>query len=448
LPDRSKVFVRLFSTWRLMVPRTATTCRVGVVSGAMAGSGMGYSWTRERSAALDRADPLRAVRDRFVVPEGVIYLDGHSLGALPGAVAARVAEVIEQEWGTGLVRNWDTWMSEPSRVGDKIARLIGARAGEVIVVDTTTIALAKLLGAALAARPDRRVIVTTAANFPSDLYAADGVARLFDVEVRHVDAAGLAAALDESVAVLMLTHVDFRTGAMFDMGALTTAAHEVGALTVWDLCHSVGAVAVDCERDAVDLAVGCCYKYLNAGPGAPAFVYVRRELQGSLVNPLPGWLGHETPFDFAASFRPASGIRRFVTSTPSVLGLAALDAALDAWEGVTTEAVRAKSVALSELFIEAVLERAGDELELASPRASERRGSHVSLRHPEGYAVVQALIARGVVGDFRAPDLCRFGFAPLYLRFTDVFDAAEAVVDVVSSHQYEAEIHSVRRQVT
>jgi kynureninase len=417
---------------------------VGVVS---------FTWTRERCQALDRADPLSGVRERFFVPEGLIYLDGNSLGVLPRAVPARMTEVIEREWAIGLAGGWDMWMSAPDRVGDKIARLIGAGDGEVVVADTTTVALVKLLGAALAARSPRHVIVTTAANFPTDLYAAEGIARLFgDVEVRTVDSDGdtasVAAALDESVAVVMLTHVDFRTGAMFDMAATTAAAHAVGALTVWDLCHSVGAVAVECERDGVDLAVGCTYKYLNAGPGAPAFVYIRRDLQDALHNPLPGWLGHAAPFEFTPAFRPAPGVRRFVTSTPPVLALSALDTALDAWEGVSVRAVREKSVAMSELFIEAVSERLGDELELASPRQSGRRGSQVSLRHEHGYAIVQALIARGVVGDFRAPDLCRFGFTPLYLRFTDVFDAVEVLSEVVSSGAYENPDFAVRRFVT
>jgi len=407
------------------------------------------SWTRERCEALDRTDPLRAVRDRFYLPDGLIYLDGNSLGALPKAVPGRVAEVIERQWGSALVGSWETWISAPDRVGDRIARLIGAGEGEVVVIDTTTIALVKLLGAALRARPGRGVILTTAANFPSDLYAAEGVARLFgEVEVRYADAESVAESLDETVAVLMLTQVDFRTGAMFDIASLTKAAHDAGALTVWDLCHSVGAVVVECERDGVDLAVGCSYKYLNAGPGAPAFVYVRRELQDVVENPLPGWLGHEAPFEFTTAFRPAAGVRRFVTSSPSVLGISALDAALDAWEGVTAQAAREKSVALTELFVEGVAERLGDELELASPRDPQRRGSQVSLRHPQGYAIVQALIARGVVGDFRAPDLCRFGFTPLYLRFTDVFDAVEALADVVSSREYEAEDYTGRRAVT
>jgi kynureninase len=407
------------------------------------------AWTRDRCEALDRDDPLRHVRERFHLPEGVVYLDGNSLGALPKSVPARLAGVVSDEWGDGLVGSWEHWMSGPTRAGDRIAPLIGARPGEVVVVETTTIALVKLLGAALGARPGRHVVLTTSGNFPTDLYAAEAVARLLGrVEVRYAAADDLEAALDEDVAALMLTHVDFRTGAMFDLAALTRAAHVAGALTVWDLCHSVGAVVVDCEGAGVDLAVGCSYKYLNAGPGAPAFVYVRRALQDGVENPLPGWLGHEAPFEFSRTFRPAPGVRRFVTSSPSVLGITALEAALDAWDGVSVQAVRDKSVALSELFIEAAAERLGEELELASPRRPESRGSQVSFRHPEGYAVVQALIARGVVGDFRAPDLCRFGLAPLYLRFTDVFDAVEALAAVVSSREYEAESYAGRRFVT
>jgi kynureninase len=408
-----------------------------------------YSWTRQRCEDLDRSDPLRGVRDRFFVPEGVIYLDGNSLGALPKAVPGRVLDVLEREWGRGLASSWESWMSAPDRVGDKIARLIGARSGEVVVVDTTTIALVKLLGAALGARPGRRVILTTATNFPTDLYAAQGLARLLgDVEVRYAEPDGIAGALDETVAALMLTHVDFRTGAMFDIASLTRAAHDAGALTVWDLCHSVGAVVVECGRDGVDLAVGCCYKYLNGGPGVPAFVYVRRELQELVENPLPGWLGHEAPFDFVTTYQPAAGVRRFVTSSPSILGISALDTALDAWEGVTTQAVREKSMALGELFVEAVFERLGDEFELASPADPHDRGSQVSLRHEHGYPITQALIARGVIGDFRAPDLCRFGFTPLYLRYADVYDAVQMLVDVVTSGEYRAERYSAKRLVT
>jgi kynureninase len=408
-----------------------------------------YAWTRQRCEELDRADSLREVRTRFSVPDGLVYLDGNSLGVLPKAVPARVLDVLEQEWGAGLVGSWDTWISAPERVGDKIARLIGALEGEVVVVDTTTIALVKLLGAALGARPGRRAILTTETNFPTDLYAAQGLAKLLgDLEIRYAEPDGVAEALDESVAVLMLTQVDFRTGAMFDIGSLTQAAHGVGALTIWDLCHSVGAVVVECERDGVDLAVGCCYKYLNGGPGAPAFIYVRRELQDFVENPLPGWLGHEAPFDFATSYSPAAGVRRFVTSSPSILGISALDAALDAWEGVSTQAVREKSMALGELFLEAVFERLPDTFALASPPDPDSRGSQVSLRHEHGYPIVQALIARGVVGDFRAPDLCRFGFTPLYVGYCDVYDAVEALVDVVTSGEYRAERYSLKRPVT
>jgi kynureninase len=405
--------------------------------------------SRERCEELDREDPLGHVRNRFFLPDGVVYLDGNSLGPLPKAVAPTVAGVVSDEWGAGLSASWDGWFHLPERIGDRIAPLIGAGAGEVVVTDTTTIALIKVLGAALAARPGRRVIVTTETNFPTDLYAIAGIARLVgDVEVRVVDASAVADSLDDTVAATCLTHVNFRTGEMFDLSAVTSAAHRAGALAIWDLCHSVGAVVVDCETDGVDLAVGCCYKYLNGGPGAPAFIYVRRQLQAVLENPLPGWLGHEAPFDFTTGYRPAVGIQRFVTSTPPILAMSALDAALDAWDGVTIDLVRAKSVAMCELFISAVTERLGSQLEVASPRDPARRGSQVSLRHEHGYAIVQALIARGVIGDFRAPDLCRFGFTPLYLRYVDVFDAVEQLVAVMESEEYADERYSARRSVT
>jgi len=407
------------------------------------------SLDRDACERLDRDDPLGYVRGRFFVPDGVVYLDGNSLGALPRAVGPAVAGVIADEWGAGLSGSWDDWFHLPEKIGDRIAPLIGAGPGEVIVADTTTIALTKVLGAALAARPGRRVILTTETNFPTDLYAIAGVARfLGDVEVRKVEPAALVDSLDESVAATCLTHVDFRTGAMFDLASVTAAAHRVGALSIWDLCHSVGAVVVDCVRHGVDLAVGCCYKYLNGGPGAPAFIYVPRRLQATLENPLPGWLGHEAPFDFVTGYRPAPGIRRLLTSTPPILAVTALDAALGAWDGVTIEAVRAKSVALSELFIAAVTERLGSEVEVASPLDPARRGSQVSLRHEHGYSIVQALIARGVVGDFRAPDLCRFGFTPLYLRYVDVFDAVEQLVAVMDSKEYLEDRFSARRSVT
>jgi kynureninase len=406
------------------------------------------TWTRERCQALDAVDPLGHVRERFFVPEGLTYLDGNSLGAMPKSVPERLRRVAADEWGVSLVRGWDEWIELPERVGNKLARLIGAGDGEVVVIDTVNIALVKLLVAALSLRPERRVILTTASNFPTDLYAMGGVARLTGAEVSFVPPAELAGALDDSVAVLCVTHVDFRTGAMLDMAGLTAAAHAAGALTVWDLCHSVGAVPVDCEGAGVDMAVGCTYKYINAGPGSPAFVYVRRELQESVENPLPGWLGHEAPFDFTVEYRPAPGVRRFVTSSPSILGISVLDAALDAWEGVTTAEVREKSVALTELFIAAIGERLGAEFEVASPADPAERGSQVALRHEDAYAVMQALIARGVVGDFRAPDVCRFGFTPLYLRYEDVFNAVEAIVEVVETKEYREDRFSERRVVT
>ncbi len=395
-----------------------------------------FIWTRQRCEALDEADPLGHVRDRFVLAPDRIYLDGNSLGALPREVPARVAWVIEHEWGVNLVRGWGEgeWLSAPSRVGDKIGTIIGALPGEVLCCDTTSVALAKLLGAGLGARPERKVILTTSSNFPTDIYVAEGVARMVgDVEVRIADPRDLTSALDDSVALLYLTHVDFRTGEMLDLPAFTAAAHEVGALTLWDLSHSAGAVVIDCEAHGVDLAVGCGYKYLNGGPGAPAFLYVRQEHQDRVHNPLPGWIGHEAPFEFARDYRPATGVRRFLTSTPPVLGLSALEAALDCRAEVSSEQVRAKSVQLTELFISALEERLPGAFELASPRDPERRGSQVSLRNAAAGSIVEALSERGVIGDFRPPDVCRLGFAALYTRFVDALDAAEHLVAVMQA---------------
>jgi kynureninase len=391
---------------------------------------MGARWDIDRARDLDAADPLAHARARFVLPPGVVYLNGNSLGALPKSVGDRVSRLIDEEWGVDLGTAWHSrgWMDAPLRVGDRIAPLIGAGPGEVLAADTTSIALAKLLGAALAARPDRRVIVSSTDNFPSDLFSAAGVARRSGAELRVVDRADLPDALDDDVAVCCLTQVDFRTGRLHDLRALTDAAHRAGALAMWDLCHSAGAVPVGCEEHGVDLAVGCTYKYLNGGPGAPSFLYVRRSLQDQLENPLPGWLGHDFPFGFELEWRPARGIRRYLTSTPPVLAVAALDAALDAFDGVTIEMVREKSVALGQMFIEIV----GSSLDVASPLRPEERGSQVSLRHPSAADLVEAAGGRGVLADFRAPDLCRFGMAPLYLSFEDVFRAAETVVELAS----------------
>ena len=394
------------------------------------------TWTRERCEALDASDPISRVRERFVLPAGEIYLDGNSLGALPRDVPARLSEVIGDEWGAELIRGWGSaaWSSAPQRVGDKIAAIIGAGPGEVLACDSTTIVLAKVLGAALGLRPDRKVVLTTSSNFPTDLYAVGGLARLAgDLEVKRVEPEALAGSLDENVAVLCLTHVDFRTGEMLDLASLTAAAHEVGALALWDLSHSAGAVVIGCETNRVDLAIGCGYKYLNGGPGAPAYLYVRREHQDAAVNPLPGWQGHEAPFEFDIEYRPARGIRRFLTSTPPILGLSALEAALDCRADITSEQVRAKSVQLTELFMGALEERLPNVFEIASPRDPQRRGSQVSLRHRDARAIVAALAGRGVIGDFRPPDLCRLGFAPLYLRHVDALAAAEHLAAVMES---------------
>ena len=394
------------------------------------------TWTRERCEALDASDPISRVRERFVLPAGEIYLDGNSLGALPRDVPARLSEVIGDEWGAELIRGWGSaaWSSAPQRVGDKIAAIIGAGPGEVLACDSTTIVLAKVLGAALGLRPDRKVVLTTSSNFPTDLYAVGGLARLAgDLEVKRVEPEALAGSLDENVAVLCLTHVDFRTGEMLDLASLTAAAHEVGALALWDLSHSAGAVVIGCETNRVDLAIGCGYKYLNGGPGAPAYLYVRREHQDAAVNPLPGWQGHEAPFEFDIEYRPARGIRRFLTSTPPILGLRALEAALDCRADISSEQVRAKSVQLTELFMGALEERLPDVFEIASPRDPQRRGSQVSFRHRDARAIVAALAGRGVIGDFRPPDLCRLGFAPLYLRHVDALAAAEHLAAVMES---------------
>jgi kynureninase len=396
---------------------------------------MAARWDLDRARALDREDVLGEFRQRFLVPEGVVYLDGNSLGALGAGVAERVRATVEEEWGTALVTGWNRcgWMEAPELLGDRIAPLIGALPGEVLVADTTSIALAKLVGAALRARPGRKVVLSSRDNFPSDLYAAAGAARLAGAELEVVDRSELLSSLDSDVAVCCLTHVDFRTGELHDIASLTAAAHEAGALALWDLCHSAGAVPVGCEEHGIDLAVGCTYKYLNGGPGSPSFLYVRRPLQDELENPLPGWLGHEDPFSFELDWQPSKGIRRFLTSTPPILGLACLDAALDAFDGVTIEQVRSKSISLAALFIEAIDDAGSASLEVVSPRASEERGSQVSLRHERASDVVAGAIERDVIGDFRAPDLCRFGFAPLYLSHEDVWRAAAVVVDVARS---------------
>jgi kynureninase len=376
------------------------------------------------------------MRDRFVLPEGIVYLDGNSLGALPRQTPGRLAAVVEEEWGRGLVRSWfdAQWMEAPRRVGAKLASLSGAGADEVVVAESTSVCLFKLLCAALAMRPDRAVVLTEEENFHSDLYVAGAATRLSGAALKVVPRDRLRDELNERVAVLLLTHVDYRTGFMHDMAALSAAAHAAGALAVWDLCHSVAAVPLQLNADGADMAVGCGYKYLNGGPGAPALLHVRSGLHEALRNPVPGWLGHAEPFAFESAFRPAAGLGSMITGSPHILQLTALEAGVDLWLEVSMDDVRAKSVALTELFIDLVEERcAGMGFEVASPHDAAKRGSQVSLRHAQGYGIVSALAERGVVGDFRPPDVCRFGFAPLYLRHVDVWDAVEQLRDVVTS---------------
>jgi kynureninase len=414
--------------------------------------------TLDAVRALDSDDPLRGFRDRFVLPEGVVYLDGNSLGAMPKTVPERVAGMLHEEWGRHLIGGWlqDGWMDKPLALGDRLAPLIGAGAGEVAVVDTTSVNLFKLLSAALAMRPDRPVILSNAENFPTDLYMAQGlIAQLGGRhELRLVAEDEVAAAIDETVAVVMLTETNFKTGAVFDMAAITRAAHDAGALTLWDLAHSAGAFPVDLNGAAADFAVGCSYKYLNAGPGGPAWLFVAARHQAEARQPLTGWLGHDRPFDFDLAYRPAEGIRRHVCSSPGVLGLVAFEAALDLMLEADMEAIRAKSVALCDLFIRLVEQECGDAgFRLISPReagltAPWIRGSQVSFAHPDGYGIVQALIARGVVGDFRDPNVMRFGFAPLYQRYEDVWDAVAALRTVIEGGEHLSEAYRQRASVT
>jgi len=397
--------------------------------------------SRADAAALDAADPLASFRDRFVLPEGLVYLDGNSLGALPKGAAERMVEVVSREWGAGLIRSWNDagWIDLPRRVGDKIARLVGGEPGEVVCTDSTSVNLWKVLAAALSLRPERRTVLSEEGNFPTDLYVAEGLARLLGQghRLRLVPKGELLTSLDADVAALLLTHVDYRTGVRHDMERLTRAAHEAGAIAIWDLAHSAGAMPVDLRAAGADLAVGCGYKYLCGGPGAPAFLWVPKRLQDSFVQPLSGWLGHAEPFAFERVYRPAEGVGRFLCGTPPILSMSSLDAALDVILEADLAIVRAKSEALTSFFIEAVEQECGDAVRLVSPRVPSLRGSQVSFTHPDAYAVMRALIERSVVGDFRAPDVLRFGFAPLYVGFVDAWDAAKALADVLSSHAHE-----------
>ena len=407
--------------------------------------------TREALAALDAADPLASFRDRFVLPDGLIYLDGNSLGPVPKATPARVAEVVAHEWGSSLIRAWTDhgWILAPARIGEKIGRLIGAAPGSTIVADSTSINLFKLLAAALEARPGRPIILTETGNFPTDLYMAQGLTALLGRghALRVVD--DPLRALGPDVAVLMLTHVNYRSGAMHDMAAITRAAHAAGALVLWDLSHSVGAVPLQLAADDVDLAVGCGYKFLNGGPGAPAFLSVAPRLQAGLRLPLTGWLGHAEPFAFDPAYRPAEGVARAVVGTPPILSLAALEVGIDLMLQAPMAELREKSVRLADLFLTLVQQEcAGDGFASLTPADASRRGSQVSFAHPDGYAIMQALIERGVIGDFRAPNVLRFGFAPAFLRYVDVWDAAMILRDVMQTGEWRDARFQQRQAVT
>ena len=390
-------------------------------------------------------------RALFEMPEGVIYLDGNSLGPLPKAAKARVAALLTDEWGRQLIRGWNSagWYVQPRRVGDRIARLIGAREGTVVMGDTLSIKVHQALAAALAMRPDRRVVLSDSGNFPSDLYIAQGLLGLLDKghSLKVVPPDEVEGAIDESVAALLLTEVDYRTGRLHDMKALTAKVHAAGAIAIWDLAHSAGALPVDLAGADADFAVGCTYKYLNGGPGAPAFIYVAPRHADAALPALSGWMGHEAPFAFDLDYRPGKGIERMRVGTPPVIALAVLEAALDAFEGVDMQDLRAASVALCDLFIREVESRCPDVV-LASPREGARRGSQVSFRHPDGYAVMQALIAHGVIGDFRAPDVIRFGFTPLYIGEAEVMGAVDILARILAERLWDRTEYKSRAAVT
>lgn len=411
--------------------------------------------TRNDCLARDAQDPLAPLRARFDLPPGVIYLDGNSLGARPKAALARATQVIAQEWGYDLIKSWNTagWATMPKHLGDRLAPLVGALPGEVVVTDTTSLNLFKALAAAVhLQRPHagRKVIVTERNNFPTDIYMAQGLATWLDrgYEVRLVDdPAVIEAAVGADTAVLMLTHVNYRTGRQHDMAALSAMAHARGALTVWDLAHSAGAVPVELNRDGADFAVGCTYKYLNGGPGAPAFIWVPQRHQQHFVQPLWGWWGHAAPFAMASTFAPTEGIGRALCGTQPIVSLAMVECGLDVFAETSMAALRAKSLALTDLFIELVETRCAQHpLGLVTPREHAQRGSQVSFTHPHGYAVMQALIERGVIGDYREPEIMRFGFTPLYTSFADVWDAVTILQQILDDQAYD--VTAARSAVT
>lgn len=406
--------------------------------------------TVDEAQKLDATDPVAFARARFRLPEGVIYLDGNSLGAMPAAAPTALAETAERQWGDDLIASWNKhgWIDWPTHIAARLGPIVGAKASELLIADSTSVCLFKLLAAAAHARPARKSIVTQNRNFPTDLYVAQGLCEMLGLTLKTVEPDEIIGTIDDDTAVVTLTHVDYRSAAFYDMRAVNDAARAVGALVVWDLSHSAGAIELDLNGSGGELAVGCGYKYLNGGPGAPAFLYVAEHLQDELSSPLQGWMGHAEPFAFVDDYRPADGILKFLTGTPSILALAALEAGLATFEGIAMSDLAAKSRSLSQLFITEVEARCGDEVRLASPRNPAERGSHVVFAHAEGYAVMQALIARGVIGDFRAPDLMRFGFAPLYNTHAEMVSAAEILADILSSREWDQPRFKQRAKVT
>ncbi len=414
--------------------------------------------TREQCLALDRDDALAFARERFTLPEGVIYLDGNSLGALPRATLARLGESVQREWGEGLIRSWNRadWVNLPQRIGEKLAKLLGAETGEMVAADSTSVNVFKLLAGALtlpevAGDATRTVILSERGNFPTDLYMAQGLNALLGSRytLQLVEPDEVEAALTQNVAAALITQVDYCTGRVHDMARLNQAARKAGARIVWDLSHSAGALPVALGKDGAELAVGCGYKYLNGGPGAPAYLYVKKSLQGKISTPLSGWFGHKAPFAFASQYEAAPGIEKMLCGTPAVLAMQAFDCGIDSFAEIEMKKLRDKSLALSDLFWKLMDEHCGDfGFRCVSPRGHGERGSQLSFAHPQGYAIMQALIDRGVIGDFRQPNLLRFGFTPLYLRYVDLFDAVWVLREVMVSGAWQAERYQTRQKVT
>ena len=408
--------------------------------------------TRADCRQWDKDDPLAVFRDQFELPPDVIYLDGNSLGALPRTTLAQVTNTVEQQWGQDLIRSWNQhdWINWPVTIGAAIAPIIGAQAHEVIVCDSTSINLFKLLSAALKLQSNRYKIVSERNNFPTDLYIMQGITELFDgrVQLQLCEKHELLDAIDEETAVVALTHVDYRSGEVFDMAGITRHTHARGGLILWDLAHSAGALPVELNACEVDLAIGCGYKYLNGGPGAPAFLYVTDRLLDKLPAVLTGWMGHAVPFDFSVNYQPDSSIRRFTCGTPPILSMAALAEGVKLMTQADMRSIREKSQRLGDLFLDLVEAWLPGQFEIACPRDHNRRGSQISLAHEQGYAIIQALIAAGVIGDFRAPNILRFGFTPLYLRYIDIWDAVERLRNIMQTRAWDKPEFKTQAQVT